>query len=153
MCIRDRDYSASYTTIKNNSITNTTMNPGMLDNYWLTGALYVTGSNNTIQGNSIQNSGFTAIAFAKGSNNLIKNNFINNFESVLDEGAGIYTYRGSDPNTYSNNVIDGNIVINGIGAPNGKSGTRGAAEGIYIDNNAQNISIINNSVANVSLYG
>jgi len=72
---------------------------------------------------------------------------------VLDEGGGIYTYRGSDANTYSNNVIDGNIVINGIGAPNGKSGTKGAAEGIYIDNNAQNISITNNSVANVALYG
>ena len=128
------------------------MNPGMIDNYWLTGALYLTGNNNTIQGNTLTNSGFTGIAFAKGSNFMIRNNLINNFESVLDEGGGIYTYRGSDANTYSNNVIDGNIVINGIGAPNGKSGTKGAAEGIYIDNNAQNISITNNSVANVALY-
>jgi parallel beta-helix repeat protein len=147
------DYGVSNATIKNNSINNTAMNPGMLDNYWLTGAVYVTGNNNVVQQNSLQYCGFSGIAFAKGSNISIKNNLINNFESVLDEGGGIYTYRGTDGNTYSNNVIDGNIVINGVGAPNGKSGTRGAAEGIYIDNNAQNISIINNSVANVSLYG
>ena len=145
--------SASNTIIRNNSINNSGMNPGMLDNYWLTGAVYVTGNNNTVEKNSIQNSGYCAIAFAKGSNFGIKNNFVNNFESVLDEGGGIYTYRGSDANTYSNNVIDGNIVINGIGALGGKPGAKGFAQGIYLDGNTQNVSVINNSVANVSVYG
>ena len=129
------------------------MNPGMLDNYWLTAAVYLTGNNNTIEKNSIQNSGYCAIAFAKGNNFNIKNNFVNNFESVLDEGGGIYTYRGTDINTYSNNVVDGNIVINGIGALGGKTNTKGTAEGIYLDGNTQGVTVMNNSVANVSVYG
>ena len=147
------DGGASNTIIRNNSINNSAMNPGMLDNYWLTAAVYVAGSNNTIEKNSVQNSGYIAIAFAKGSNFIIKNNFVKNFESVLDEAGGIYTYRGSDPNTYSNNVIDGNIVLDGIGATGGKTSTKGDAQGIHIDGNSQNVTVINNSVANVSMYG
>jgi parallel beta-helix repeat protein len=145
--------STSNAIIRNNNINNSAMNPGMLDNYWLTAAVYVTGNNNTIEKNSILNSGYCAIAFAKGNNFSIKNNFINNFESVLDEGGGIYTYRGSDVNTYSNNVVDGNIVINGIGATAGKPSTSGTAQGIYLDGNSQNVNVINNTVANVSVYG
>jgi len=147
------DGGASNTIIRNNSINNSAMNPGMLDNYWLTAAVYVAGNNNTIEKNSVQNSGYIAIAFAKGSNVIIKNNFVKNFESVLDEAGGIYTYRGSDPNTYSNNVIDGNIVLDGIGAVGGKTSTKGDAQGIHIDGNSQNVTVINNSVANVSMYG
>src|SRR4029079_8221729 len=100
------DNGVNNATIRNNSINDSAMNPGMLDNYWLTAAVYLTGNNNTIEKNSIQNSGYCAIAFAKGNNFNIKNNFVNNFESVLDEGGGIYTYRGTDINTYSNNVVD-----------------------------------------------
>jgi parallel beta-helix repeat protein len=147
------DGGASNTIIRNNTITNSSTNPGMIDNYWLVGAVYVTGNNNTMEKNTLLNSGTSALAFDRGSNFNVKNNFINNFEFVLDEGAGIYTNRGNDAQTYSNNVIDGNIIINGPGAPWGRPGTNLAAEGIYVDNNTQNISVINNTVANVAVFG
>ncbi len=146
------DAVANNTTIRNNTITNTSTNPGMFANYWLVAGVYVTGNNNTIEKNTLQNTGSTVISFNRGSNNIIRNNFINNFQFVLDEGGGIYTNR-PDGNTYSNNVIDGNIVINGMGAAGGKSSTKPAAEGIYLDNNSQGVSVINNSVANIATYG
>jgi parallel beta-helix repeat protein len=125
----------------------------MLDNYWLLSAVYLVGSNNTVEQNSVRKSGYLGIAFAGGNNISIKNNWVDSTAFVLDEGGAIYTNRGSDVNVYSNRTIDGNIVTNVIGALNGKTSTQGAAAGIQMDGNSQGVSIINNSIANVSMYG
>jgi parallel beta-helix repeat protein len=125
----------------------------MLDNYWLTAAVYVAGSNNTIQGNTVRKSGYLGISFAKGNNILVKNNWVDSTAFVLDEGGAIYTYRGSDATVYSNRSIDGNIITNVIGALGGKTSGSGAAAGIQMDGNSQGVSITNNSIANVSMYG
>ena len=149
----DLDVNASNTTIQNNIITTSGAYPGMLDNYWLTAAVYVAGSNNTIQGNTVRKSGYLGISFAKGNNILVKNNWVDSTAFMLDEGGAIYTYRGSDATVYSNRTIDGNIITNVIGALGGKSSTQGAGAGIQMDGNSQGVSIINNSIANVNMYG
>jgi parallel beta-helix repeat protein len=149
----DLDVTANNTTILNNVITTSGAYPGMLDNYWLTAAVYVAGSNNTIQGNTVRKSGYLGISFAKGNNILVKNNWVDSTAFVLDEGGAIYTYRGSDATVYSNRSIDGNIITNVIGALGGKTSGTGAAAGIQMDGNSQGVSIINNSIANVSMYG
>jgi parallel beta-helix repeat protein len=149
----DLDVNANNTTIKNNIISTSGAYPGMLDNYWLTAAVYVAGSNNTIQGNTVRKSGYLGISFAKGNNILVKNNWVDSTAFMLDEGGAIYTYRGSDATVYSNRTIDGNIITNVIGALGGKTSGSGAAAGIQMDGNSQGVSIINNSIGNVSMYG
>lgn len=145
--------ASNYAVIKNNTITSSGANPAMLDNYWLYGAVYVSGSNTTIEKNSIRKSAYTGISFWRGNNVSIKNNWVDSTGFVLDEAGAIYTYRGSDATVYYNRTIDGNIVTNALGALGGKASSKGASCGIQMDFNSQGVTIINNSVANVSMYG
>ena len=102
-------------------------------------------NNYTVENNTIQNTGYTAITFY-GSSVLVQNNFVDTFCTVLDDGGGIYTFTGSQ-SSMSNQIINGNIVINGIGTPYGVANQFPAA-GIYCDNNSSNVVVSNNSVAN-----
>ncbi|HSB94285.1 MAG TPA: right-handed parallel beta-helix repeat-containing protein, partial [Flavitalea sp.] len=111
----------------------------------------ISGASNIIRYNSLDSVGFTAIRFEGGSNNVIQNNFISNFCFVKDDGAGIYTYKGTASTAiYTGQKIIGNIVLNAIGAP---AGVRNpdyyqAAHGIYIDDNSSNVEISGNTAAN-----
>ncbi len=147
------DQGASNTIVKNNTITSSAANPGMLDNYWLYAGVYVVGSNTTVEKNLVRKSGYLGIAFAKGNSVSIKNNFVDSSFLILDEGGAIYTVRGSDATVYTSRVIDGNIVTNMLAALNGKPGTQGAGAGIQMDDNSQGVTITNNSIANGAMYG
>lgn len=117
-------------------------------------AVLIDGDNETIEGNTIENTGYIPITF-RGNSNTIKNNFINTYNTVKDDGGGIYTWNniaGAAP-TYGSKII-GNIVLNGLGAGAGTDAKGyAAANGIYMDDNTAGVEIANNSVANCGLYG
>jgi parallel beta-helix repeat protein len=134
------------TTIRNSEIRNTGMQPGMGTggdgNY---AAVLSEASGFQAEYNRIVNTGYIALRFGNGDN-LIKNNLIDTFCAVLDDGAGIYTY--ASDGAIANRIITGNIVLNGLGASDGTPATIvAAAEGIYIDDNAKNIQVSDNTVS------
>ena len=143
------------TTIKGNKINNSGITPGMGkgDSGSYEG-IVISGDNVLIDHNSIENTGYIAVTF-RGSSNTVSNNFINNFASVKDDGAGIYSWNNTAGAgvTYGLKIIN-NLVINGLGAPEGTiwPGYR-PASGIYMDDNISNVEITGNTAANCGLYG
>lgn len=136
-------------TLLDNLIVNSGVHPGMGgdgDGHY-TGIFSAAGGL-TAACNTIVNTGYTALRFAR-SDNLIQHNFINNFCTVLDDGGGIYTYTGEKNEEYHDRQIIGNIIINGRGAPEGTDNLRHfAAHGIYLDDNATDLVVEDNTVAN-----
>lgn len=135
--------------IKNNIITNTGVLAGMSgsgDGKAL--AVQSNGSGADIENNQIINTGYTGIYFS-GDLTVIKNNFIDSFCQIKDDGAAIYTFSGSKSNTvHKGRIVDGNVIVNGIGAPEGTNSKNSAANGIYMDVGATGVEITNNTVAN-----
>jgi parallel beta-helix repeat protein len=140
------NYNCIRPIVRNNTITNTGVLPGMI---W-DGQTYGVVSNAKgliAEYNTIINSGYVGIRFTADSN-LVKNNYVDGFCKVLDDGAGIYTWTGGQNTQYYKRSIIGNIIVNGIGAPEATNQPDYfAAEGIYLDDNATNIEISGNSVA------
>lgn len=138
--------------VENNTMTNIGGFAGMGSNGdgGLKG-IAITGASNNIRYNSLDSIGYTAIRFEGGNNNVIQNNFIRNFCFVKDDGAGIYTYKGTGNTTvYTGQKIIGNIILNAIGSPEGVKNPEyyQAAHGIYIDDNSSNVEITGNTAAN-----
>ena len=106
------------------------------------------GANSLIQYNQFYNCGYIPILFFRG-NTTIQYNYIDTFCTILDDGGGIYT--GLDLS--AGKVIKSNIVLNGIGAPDGTSSGVSSAMGIYVDDNCSNVNILNNTVANCTGFG
>jgi len=130
--------------IKNNTIQNTGLFAGMGVGF---STIEVGGSTDTalIEYNTIINSGHNPITFGDDVS-TIRYNFIDNYDTVLDDGGGIY---GG-----SNATITHNIVLNGVGAWKGSARTSGGtAVGIYLDDNSINNTVSNNSVYNASSIG
>jgi parallel beta-helix repeat protein len=101
------------------------------------------GSDNLYQYNSIDSVGYNGIYLVSASRSIVKNNLINHFCLNLNDGGGIYT-AGT---TSIDRVIDGNIILNGIGNLLGTNGTLIIVEGIYIDEPTSDIDIRNNTCA------
>ncbi|HMO33806.1 MAG TPA: right-handed parallel beta-helix repeat-containing protein, partial [Lacibacter sp.] len=119
-------------------------------------AISLSGGDGTIvEGNSIINTGYNAIHFLFGNNYNIRNNFIDGFNIYKDDGGGIYTWNGtSTPVNYTGIRITGNIVLNGKAAPAGRTGASYLpAYGIYMDDNAANVELLNNTVADCAGSG
>ncbi|RYY19618.1 MAG: hypothetical protein EOP41_09645, partial [Sphingobacteriaceae bacterium] len=143
------------TILRNNRIKNSGINAGLGDSGDGTyEGVTIGGDNNLITGNVIDSTGYIALGFS-GNNVTIKNNTITNFDLAKDDGGGIYTWNnGSNAPQNSNRVVSGNIVLNGIGAPAGTDNTSKAyAHGIYMDDNAGQVEISGNTVANCATYG
>jgi Right handed beta helix region len=136
-------YGCSNAIIKDNLITNTGLIPGMGNLY---DGIFLSGDNSVVESNSVINTGYNGIQFY-GNNVVVKNNFINNFTVVLDDGAGIFT----STSTFHGRQIINNIVLNGVGAAEGvKQAFDIPSEGIYVDADASDIIIANNTVAHVA---
>lgn len=106
-----------------------------------------------VEYNTFTNTGFVPIAFF-GNDILIKNNVIDRYCYVKDDGGAIYTWNGGNPVTqYSNRVITGNIISNGIGLGAGMASHEPDVEGIYLDNNSNHIDVTNNTVFQVAASG
>lgn len=102
-----------------------------------------------IEYNVVQNIGYNGIDVDAGANNIVRYNFVKNYCLIKDDGGGIYMFS----NNSGGNIIDYNIVIDGIGAPDGMYDGFATAEGIYIDTKCADVSVQNNVVSNVTLAG
>jgi parallel beta-helix repeat protein len=136
---------ATNITIRNNTLEDIGIYPGMQS--FITSAINSSyGDSVTIEYNKLTNLGYNGISFY-GDSVLVKNNYVNTFSSIVDDGGGIYTYTGAAPRM-TNCRITGNVVLNGIGAPDGGGAFNTVANGIYLDQNSNNVEIDNNSIAN-----
>ncbi len=140
-------YNATDAVLTKNKIRNSGIFPGMITENQAYGIISYTKGFKA-EYNQIIKTGYVGIRFA-GDNNIIKNNYIDTFCLVIDDGSGIYTWTGKANTTFLNRSVVGNIVLNGLGAPEGTNRTDyAAAEGIYLDDNATNVDVIGNTVAN-----
>lgn len=143
--------SSGNVTMTGNTVSNIGVNAGQATVFNAIGSGNYT-NNVMIQNNSISNVGFNGIAF-HGTNITIKNNFIDTYCQTMDDGGGIYTYTGTEA-VLDNVLLDGNVIINGVGAPEGTNLSFPAiAAGIYCDNNSENIEIKNNSIYRARKFG
>ena len=148
------DYCAN-TRMTGNRINNSGITPGMgMGDSGSYEGIVISGDNVLIDHNSIENTGYIAITF-RGNSNVVSNNYVNNFASVKDDAAGIYSWNNAAGAgvTYGLKITN-NVVINGLGAPEGTiwPGYR-PASGIYMDDNIANVDITGNTAANCGLYG
>ncbi|WP_162417068.1 right-handed parallel beta-helix repeat-containing protein [Cyclobacterium roseum] len=152
--LRSGNYQA---TIAGNLIENTYMMPGMGQNGDNNGfAFFSISDADTIVRNTIRNTGYVGIGF-RGSHTLIKNNLVEGFCLTKGDGGGIYSYSGNSNTSYKDKIVSGNIVRNGYGAREGTplQGTDlpAPAEGIYIDDNTNNVRVTDNTVYGISNKG
>jgi Right handed beta helix region len=136
--------------IRGNTITNTGMIPGMgVAGGDACRAINVSIRNNAlIELNVIRDTGYVPLYF-QGSHVRIQHNVIDGFNSVLDDGGGIYTWQGSSPVSRVDRVVEGNLISRGIGAGAGTSNGRSQANGLYLDNNSTDVTLLDNTVFNV----
>lgn len=115
-------------------------------------AILLDGDNILCESNIIDSVGYSGIFFL-GDTILIKNNFINYFCMTLDDGGGIHTWNGEKA-LHKNRRIESNIILNGVGAENGTDLQNfSLAEGIFLDNGSDHVTVIANTVANCAGYG
>ncbi len=114
----------------------------------------LTGNNISFDKNIIDSTGYIPITF-RGDSITITNNFIKDFTFIKDDGGGIYTWNNaSDAVEHFGGIVKGNIILNGTGAPYGTNDkTYLPSNGIYIDDNAGNLQVSNNTVAHCAQYG
>lgn len=150
--------ASSNVTIRGCSVKNTGNLPGMgLSNgNSYKGIVAAAKSNLLIEYNTVDTTGYVGIEF-QGSNVNVQYNVVNYFDFIKDDAGGIYTYAsGTDaaPGTiYTNRVVSNNIVMNGVGAPKGRSTATLYAAGIYLDGRSMNVTVQNNTVFNNSRQG
>jgi hypothetical protein len=110
------------------------------------------GDNSLVYLNRITNVGYCGIRW-DGNGSSVINNFVDTHNYIKDDGGGIYCYPvqfGSTPHTQTTRTLQGNIVLNAIGAPAG-SIYGNQAMGIYMDGQSPNINVIGNTVYNGKL--
>jgi parallel beta-helix repeat protein len=131
------------TTITNNTIKKVNVIEGIAGPAEFTNGINNGAGNCLIQYNKIDSVGANGIHFG-GNNSSVKNNVISNFALIMNDKGGINT-DGWTP--YTGEVIDGNIIFNGLGKV-GKASYGPAANGIYLDSYASGITVTNNSIYN-----
>lgn len=137
--------TCNYATISGNYIKNTGALAGMgLNSNGRYNGIYVVGHKPTITNNVLDSTGFNGIFF-NGDTSLIKNNYVTNFNFVKNDGAGIVTVVGGYiPAEYNDgSLVQGNIVVNGIGALAGTNVEHPSAC-LYLDNNTKKVTVDGN---------
>lgn len=102
-------------------------------------------------GNNIYNIGYVPILIS-GTLDTVNYNVIDSFCYVVDDGGGVY-WSETHGQTFTGRRCIGNMVYNGIGAPNGTNITQGQGVGIYFDDNNTQASADSNSCFNNSFTG
>lgn len=98
-----------------------------------------------MQYNVIKNIANQGIGTSNVGGQQIRINYIDSFCVILNDCGGIYRTSANNSNPQ---VIDGNIVLDGIGDT-----TNNFVAGIYLDENASNETVTNNTVANTISFG
>lgn len=102
-----------------------------------------------VQNNRIDSCGYNGIHF-KSRNADILDNYITYYCLTQSDGGGIYTAGAGNTDV----LIDGNICLYGSDASaEGTGGTSTSSEGIYLDENADSVTISNNLCAFNSARG
>lgn len=149
--------SCSYSSISNNYIVNT----GYMAGAGESGdgsydAINVEGGNITIEKNTIDSTGYVPIGF-RGDAAIVRNNIVKNYCYIKDDGGGIYGggsgYGCDQVFVQKMSYVTDNMVLNGIGAPEGTNNDYDATHGIYLDDNASNVEITGNTTANIRTSG
>lgn len=138
-----------------NSFQNTALNFGdgsMKDDYRASPISFdhIYLENSIIQKNTFKNLGYSGIGgFSARGTLKITENIIDNYNLVYDDGGGVYIHQ-----TNQNVIISKNIVKNGKGNNQGTTREIGyATNGIYLDNYCNNVSVIDNTIINISNNG
>jgi hypothetical protein len=92
--------------------------------------------------NTVTGTGYAGILSA-GVNNLVRRNRIDSVCVILEDNGGIYT--NNNINNTTGTIIEENIVTNSIGELLGAPG-KCLANGIYLDNLSQGVTVRNNTV-------
>jgi parallel beta-helix repeat protein len=140
--------------IRNNQVRNVGYLAGMGQSGNLTyQAILVIGHNVMIENNSIINTGYVPLSF-RGNNSVVRKNYVENFCYIKDDGGAIHTWNDFDnATTLSGQKVTDNIIINGVGAPEGTANqSLYQVKGIYMDDNTANVEIARNTVSKCS-YG
>ena len=138
-------------TFSNNTITNVGLTfgqhrPDFTGSFYSGGVWLINGnSGGVISSNVISNIGNIGIRF-NGTGIIVERNQVTNAMTNMDDGGGIYTWGGN--NSSYGNTIRNNIVDNLVGSYNGTA-VGHIINGIYIDNDAYNITVQNNTVKNI----
>ena len=140
--------SAPYAALRNNIVRNTYSTPGMGKSGEGQGFGIKIGKGGLAEYNQIINSGFAGISFS-GDSSVVKDNYIDTFCFVKDDGGGIYASNGNNL-TFKGIKVTGNIVLNGIGAPDGTDIKSSNADGIYMDDDLNGVEITGNTIANAN---
>lgn len=130
------------TTLTSDTITNTAMISGMggVGEGQYMGVQNIKG---TMTHCRVTSTGYMAIIYQAPAQ--ILNNFVDTFCVVKDDGGGIY----NGPPSQSGSLVDHNIVLDGIGLPQGTPDPQFRAEGLYSDDGASNVTWTNNTVAHM----
>jgi hypothetical protein len=149
--------SGTNITIRGCAIKNTATIAGMgLSNGNSYKAITANTANLLIEYNTIDTTGYAGIDF-QGSNVNIRYNVVNYFDCIKDDAGGIYIYgSGTDAapgKIYTNRTVSNNIVMNGMGAPDGRNSSTRFASGIYLDGRTMNVNVLNNTVFNNAKNG
>ncbi|WP_319480696.1 LamG-like jellyroll fold domain-containing protein [uncultured Draconibacterium sp.] len=102
------------------------------------------GAGSVVSYNTIENVGYNGILLY-GENTKIQYNFINRTNLNQNDGGGIYTSASTMSN--AGMLIDHNIVLNTEGNSKGGNTSYIMAEGIYLDEYSNHITVSNNTVA------
>jgi parallel beta-helix repeat protein len=108
------------------------------------GIMTLTNNDGLIQYNIVDSCGGHGIR-VNGSDLQVKNNFVNYAVHRLNDEGGIYCSRGALDT--QGIIIDGNIVLNTIGYPEGGENATRWAFGIILDYNSDHVTVTNNTVA------
>ena len=120
--------------------------PEFLNKFGFQGGIGINtiGKDGVVSNNKIYNSGYNGISYS-GYNSVVKNNFIKYFHLSTSDGGGIYSYFGTKA-TVAENIIIGYPVDETITFKN-----RRITQGIYLDNNTIDATVIDNTVVNSEL--
>lgn len=110
-------------------------------------AITIKGDNNEIYYNHIENVAYAGVSFI-GANTMIKYNFIKDVCTVIDDGAAIYTYVGSNPDVVgsSGSEIYYNLIFGFHGTTAGYPTTVKTAYGIYLDDGTRDVDVRYNTL-------
>lgn len=115
------------------------------------GFIAYTQSGATIERNRIDSVGYHALAFPK-RNALVQQNIITNFCLAKSDGGGLYV-TNNEQEPMGNVTLLQNIVYNGIGAKEGSPDGFLGANGIYLDECIDGITVRRNTIYQCNFYG